>query len=564
MDESTDSGRIKGLPAGWIDGFVCARRLLAGLRTEYANADPAPWYTVVNPDYWGLHFGKSPEEYVLNEKLAARLVATFQRAVISGELVPSWFDGSAFKRIPPHAFGNSRIVNGALVYGGFEVDPLWPDEWQVWSGHGWAIPKDQFEQWMQCEDALSVAGLPMTASEMPPCDVASIGSRKPSESSRVALSEAVTWIAFGIALDAERLDRAIGWERLAHGDLQAAQRQMEAAADTLLKTGADGLVPMYGRHIEAHGEKGKRTEKIDPLTLDDYRKALIFSHDNLYYGAGLMLWFRAPKESHMRGSERSDHFINVTVDREALLKRCGSGLDSMAALLMPIPASLPQVGAVMDLAEAVCLLAFGRPSHDIELWIDRTGNMMFRDPSGAPLPNVTEVEMPPHLVAFIEANRQLWRALQDGSLRGLVAPTDGPALSVPRIYWNPINRECLESVYQGTSNSDAGRGCPVLLSRQAFDAWRAATSVSPKPNNEKKPKTERKRPGPAPDPDWPLAIAKVTQDCIAAGYKRALKRGHKAAIQTMLLNVMAEKNKHFSDDIAAKHAEKVIAALPDY
>lgn len=73
----------------------------------------------------------------------------------------------------------------------------------------------------------------------------------------------------------------------------------------------------------------------------------------------------------------------------------------------------------------------------------------------------------------------------------------------------------------------------------------------------------RKRPGPAPDPDWPHAIANVTQDCIAAGYKRTRKRGDKAAIQTMLLSYMANKDKHFSDDIAAKHAETVIAALPD-
>jgi hypothetical protein len=31
----------------------------------------------------------------------------------------------------------------------------------------------------------------------------------------------------------------------------------------------------------------------------------------------------------------------------------------------------------------------------------------------------------------------------------------------------------------------------------------------------------------------------------------------------MLLNFMAEKDKHFSDDIAAKHATQVIAGLPD-
>ena len=50
---------------------------------------------------------------------------------------------------------------------------------------------------------------------------------------------------------------------------------------------------------------------------------------------------------------------------------------------------------------------------------------------------------------------------------------------------------------------------------------------------------------------------------MAAGYKRPLRRGDKAAIQTMLLNFMADRDKNFSDDIAAKHAVKVIAALPE-
>ena len=477
MDESGDSGWIKDLPAGWIDAFVCARRLFARLRTECANVDPAPWRTVENPEYWGPQLGKTPEEYVFNEKLEARLVAAFQRAVISRQLTPSWFDGSAFECIPPHAFGSRSFLRNALLYGGFEVDPLWPDEWQAWSGRGWALPKDQFEQWMQSEDALSMAGLPMTGSDMSPSDFASIGSRMPSEASRVPLSEAVTWIAFGIALDAERLERAIRWESLADGDLQGAQRQLETATATLLKAGADGLVPLYGRHVQAHGERGQRTEKIDPLTLDDYRKALIFNHDNLYYGAGLMLWYRAANESHLRGSERSDHFVNVTVERDALLKHCGSRFDSMAALLVPIPAALPEVGSVMGLEEAINLLAFGRPSYDIEIWMDGAGNMIFRDPSGASLPDVTEGEKPAYLVAFIEANRMLWKALQEGAVRAFVAPPASQVLSVPRIYWNSMNPECLGNVYRGTSNSDGARGCPVLLSRIAFDAWRATVPI---------------------------------------------------------------------------------------
>lgn len=349
MDESTDSGWINGLPAGWIDGFDCARRLFARLRTEYASGDPAPWHSVVNADYWGPYLGKTAEEYALNEKLAERLVATFQRAVCSGYLTPSWFDGSAFKGIPAHAFGIPRVVHKALLNGGFEVDPLWPDDWQNWSNHGWAIPKDQFETWIDSDDALSMAGLPVPGSELPLCDVVSIASRKPSEASRVPLSEAITWIAFGVALDAERLERAIRWESLADGDLQAAQRQMEEATGTMLKAGADALAPMFGRYMEAHAEKGRRTEKIDPLTLEDYRKALIISHDSLYYGEGLFVWYRAPNDSHVRGSERGDHFANVTVDRDALMQ-CFPPTEAVAGVPLAVTVGeLTLPGADFDL-----------------------------------------------------------------------------------------------------------------------------------------------------------------------------------------------------------------------
>lgn len=73
----------------------------------------------------------------------------------------------------------------------------------------------------------------------------------------------------------------------------------------------------------------------------------------------------------------------------------------------------------------------------------------------------------------------------------------------------------------------------------------------------------RKRPGPKPDPDWSKAVAEVTPTCIAAGFKQPLKRGEKAAIQTMLLNFMENRNKFPSDDSARKYAGQVIKQLPD-
>ncbi|MET3287036.1 UNVERIFIED_ORG: hypothetical protein ABIC34_003857 [Sphingomonas sp. 1057] len=116
------------------------------------------------------------------------------------------------------------------------------------------------------------------------------------------------------------------------------------------------------------------------------------------------------------------------------------------------------------------------------------------------------------------------------------------------------------------SLSDYPRDCywRVTVNRAALLAYFQPDPISATaPDISDNAKPTRRRPGPAPDPDWPEVIANVTRDCIAAGYKRPLERGAKAAISTMLLTAMAAKDKHFSDDIAAKHAKKVIEALPD-
>jgi hypothetical protein len=73
----------------------------------------------------------------------------------------------------------------------------------------------------------------------------------------------------------------------------------------------------------------------------------------------------------------------------------------------------------------------------------------------------------------------------------------------------------------------------------------------------------RKKPGPRSDADWPWAVEEVLLACVNGGYAKPLARGMKAAIATQLLAKMAERDKHFSDDSAAKYARDVIARLPD-
>lgn len=116
-----------------------ARRLSRRLKAEYGEGDPAQWHEVINTVYWGPYFGDPPEDYAARQKLSVRIVATMQRAVLSGQIVPSWFDGSNFREIPLLAFYNTGAFHNALLHGTFEIDPLWADEWQLWNGQGWAI-----------------------------------------------------------------------------------------------------------------------------------------------------------------------------------------------------------------------------------------------------------------------------------------------------------------------------------------------------------------------------------------------------------------------------------------
>jgi hypothetical protein len=157
----------------------------------------------------------------------------------------------------------------------------------------------------------------------------------------------------------------------------------------------------------------------------------------------------------------------------------------------------------------------------------------------------------------------IWNAMRSGDILAYVAPADGQPFTVPRNYWNWADNQSLEILYRGMPDSFFGRGCPILLSRQAFDTWRTTTNVVHDQAKRKKVNEMRGRPGPAPDSDWPTAMAWATSECIAAGYRRPLKRGEQAAIKDMLLNYMAEREKEFSEATARNYAKQVISVLPD-
>lgn len=145
------------------------------------------------------------------------------------------------------------------------------------------------------------------------------------------------------------------------------------------------------------------------------------------------------------------------------------------ALLMPVPAALPEIGVVVRIEEALCHLAYGRPSFDTAVYVSSDGDMVLKMPDGSTYETGETGSEPAHLRALKEANQTLHRALQEGTLASYVTPSGGAPLSVSRIYWNGVNPELVHHLYRGFGPDERGAGCPLLLSRTAFETWRSDT-----------------------------------------------------------------------------------------
>ena len=230
------------------------------------------------------------------------------------------------------------------------------------------------------------------------------------------------------------------------------------------------------------------TEQIDPVRFHDFACFMVFE-DTLQFGSGLS-WTKHDSFSHILGSRRDEAIVSVTVDRSDLLRHFprqshAIGLprpfqgDTACALFAPLPASIPGIGAVMGVDEALSWLAHGKPSNDIELWQNAAGDLILREPSGKVIQPSPDGSLPRFMEAFRQASRMIHGALRDGTLPSYVAPTTGAPLTVPRFYWNGVNPESLHHVYRGMTPADHGAECPVLLSRKSFDEWRTKVTAQP-------------------------------------------------------------------------------------
>lgn len=455
----------------WIRCDDAVRELQRHLKSAVGIADPAPW------------IDRSPEwhqtpENVFSHKWVARTSLTLRRAFLAGDLEAYLVEGDRCRDIPGWAWENAEASANAFHFGWLPIDPFSQSGLEGLQNWRCFVDRSEFAAWLQQDGVAETRNLPdlptaFDLADRPP----PIAYSEPSERPFVELTEALTWAAFGIAMSREVFGYA---EHCRFGVFQSADWQdaLRGAVTSFAEKASGGLIRVRGRYVANYSDhsaaKNADTKYLDDSQLRDFA-CFDSLHGGLERGNGLT-WERQSLDWALEG--RADGWRDVEVSRADLLRYFPVKLDSTRALLDPLPATLPGIGAVMGLEEAICLAAYGKPSNDLLIWETAGGDWVFWDSEGTVIPLTEDGEMPEAVARSFGQRKAASLALRNAACAGVltcyVAPKDGQPLAVPRFYWNSGDPECLDLSYQGFADSDAGRGSPVLLSRQAFDAWLAA------------------------------------------------------------------------------------------
>jgi hypothetical protein len=143
-------------------------------------------------------------------------------------------------------------------------------------------------------------------------------SRAPSTTSFVPLSDALSWIAFGIAMNPELMFHLLSLDSYAGKIPQEAIRQ---AVTSLLAIAGDGRIALRGKYRENREVDDRYLDTLDiqPIKLADFRR---YQHlyDALCYGDGPSSWRHETGINELFASGRRDAFVGVTVNRAELLR----------------------------------------------------------------------------------------------------------------------------------------------------------------------------------------------------------------------------------------------------
>lgn len=314
--------------------------------------------------------GESSEERARRELVEDGLRETRERlqraahwflfeALLCGSLQAHFSDAKEAKDVPGWAWANADRQAVVWFYGCIVMGALLPDEWQRWSGEAVFLDRGEFDSWLDRQDfvAPDSTQLPIAfdAADRPE----PIKHYAPPVRPYVTLSQALSWIAFGVSFESERLIRGI--DQLAFGPADETNKRLEDAVSQLATLALGGDIEITGRYIESDeaDDSTALTQIVESIRFHDFAQFDIH-RDALRYGVGLT-WTKSESISHLLLSKRRESFRSVMVNRAALVRHFS--IQNDVAIAKPIPAverpfewsdfnadSLPELQRLNDLA----------------------------------------------------------------------------------------------------------------------------------------------------------------------------------------------------------------------
>lgn len=298
------------------------------------------------------------DHFIRGQKSGRRAQRHLQCALASGRLAATYFDGERLKPVPSWAWAHDDRVVFAWREDRLPLDALLPEEWAKWSGERCFLDRRAFGEWIGA--ALPLLGEPSLQEIRPADDPPSLVTHRPlPDSPYVELSEALSWLAFGIALNSNDLWDVIQTGRLG-GSVAVAEKRLADSVDRFADSVMAGHLRCVGKYAETyhHGE-GLLTNPFDPIRLMDFRRFDIVSN-GLCCGHGLNTRINGDLVDIFGGVGRKDMYRDVHVNRDDMI-RC---FPEQTKLAEPAPAE-PALKPIAERTLSNWLTAIGERASEM-------------------------------------------------------------------------------------------------------------------------------------------------------------------------------------------------------
>lgn len=456
----------------WVWCFDAIREVQRCLRDRLGEVDPAPW--IDRSPEWH----ETPED-IRAQKWIARMSLALRRAFLAEKIQAHLVQDAKSRPVPGWAWENAEASANAFNFGWLPIDPFLGSDLRDCQRWRCCVRRTELNELLESIGLADIGSLPELPKAVDHSGMPSpITYSEPSDKPYVELTEALTWAAFGLAMSHEVFGFA---ELFRFGPFRDPSwlENLERACASFSEKGGGDLLRVRGRYVEKYSDhEAAKSRDTVPLTAGQLRDFARYDSLNggLEFGSGCT-WAR-PLGEILNG--RFDGFRDVEVNRADLLRCFPARVSHARALRANLPASLPGIGPVLGVEDAVCWTAFNKASNDTTLLVDDAGNLAIDNGDGTCAYVVDISDLPQDILTYRAAQMAVWRSLRDGTLASYIAPPDIQPLRIARHYWNSLGPNVLHLMFEGFEPGEPGIGCPILLSRTAVDAWRAASAVTKK------------------------------------------------------------------------------------